>query len=85
MTQPNRLVIMAYQLTESLTGAYGHSRVKTPNLDGLCRDGVRFDAAYTNCPLCAPARAAMFSGQYVSRTRAFGNASPFPCVAPRRV
>ena len=80
--RPNILIIMADQLTAALTGAYGHPVVKTPALDRLCAEGVRFDAAYTNCPLCAPARAAMLTGRYASRTRTYDNASALPDDAP---
>ena len=49
--QPNILFIMSDQLAPALTGAYGHSVVKTPSLDRLVADGVRYDAAYSSCPL----------------------------------
>ena len=54
--QPNILLIMVDQLTAALTGAYDHPVVNTPNLDRLVAEGIRFDAAYSNCPVCAPAR-----------------------------
>ncbi len=73
---------MADQMTAALTGAYGHPVVKTPALDQLCREGVRFDAAYSNCPVCAPARAAMLSGLYVSRTGNYDNGAPLACDVP---
>ncbi len=73
MDKPNVLIVMADQMTCALTGAYGHPVVRTPGLERLCGEGVRFDAAYSPCPLCAPARAAMFSGRYVSRTRTYDN------------
>lgn len=80
--QPNVLLVMADQMTATLTGAYGHPVVKTPAMDRLCAQGVRFDAAYTNCPLCTPARAAMLSGRYVSRTRSYDNAGSLCCDVP---
>ena len=43
-------------------GAYGHPIVKTPNLDRLCKMGVRFDAAYCQQPLCGPSRASIMTG-----------------------
>lgn len=64
--KPNVLLIMADQMTPFLMGAYGHQVVKTPNLDRLVEGGVRFDSAYSPCPLCAPARASMVTGKYVS-------------------
>ena len=78
----NIILVMADQLTASLTGAYGHGVVKTPSLDRLRSEGVRFDSAYTNCPLCAPARATLFSGKAASKTRSYDNASSFPCDTP---
>ena len=80
--KPNVLIIMADQMTAALTGAYGHPVVKTPALDRLCREGVRFDSAYSNCPICTPARAAMLSGRYVSRTRTYDNGAILPCDVP---
>jgi len=80
--KPNILIIMGDQMTAALTGAYAHPVVKTPALNRLCAEGVRFDAAYTNCPLCTPARAAMLSGCYVSRTRTYDNGAILPCDVP---
>lgn len=80
--KPNILFIMADQLTPFLTGAYGHKVVKTPNLDKLVEDGIRFDAAYTPCPLCTPARASLMTGKYASDLRCYDNASPFSSEEP---
>ena len=73
--QPNILFIMADQLTPMLTGAYDHPLVKTPNLDRLVRDGIRFDSAYSSCPLCAPARASIMAGRQTSDIKAYDNAA----------
>lgn len=78
----NILFIMADQLIPVLTGAYGHPVVKTPNLDRLTGEGARFDAAYSPCPVCAPARAAMMTGKYVSNIGAWDNAAAFSCEEP---
>jgi len=75
--KPNFLLIMADQLTPFLMGTYDHSVVKTPNLDKLASEGVRFDAAYTACPLCAPARASLATGRYISNIGAWDNAAEF--------
>jgi choline-sulfatase len=66
---------MADQLVPFLTGAYNHPVVKTPHLDQLVEYGVRFDAAYTPYPLCAPARAALMTGQYASTLGCYDNAA----------
>ena len=80
--QSNILIIMVDQLVPMLTGAYGHPVVKTPNLDRLAAQGVRFDSAYTPCPVCSPARAAFMSGKYVSETGNYDNATPLPSDEP---
>lgn len=73
---------MADQMAPQLSGAYGHKIVKTPNLEKLCGNGVRFDAAYTNSPICAPARAAMLTGKYISRIGTHDNGVNFPADIP---
>lgn len=60
--RPNILMIMADQLAAACVGAYGHPMIQTPNLDRLAQQGVRFDSAYCNSPICAVA------SQYVHRT-----------------
>lgn len=79
---PNILFIMTDQMIPHLTGAYGHPVVKTPHLDRLVEEGVRFDAAYTSCPICAPARASLMTGRLVSRIRCYDNAAPLCCDEP---
>lgn len=81
-TKPNILLIMADQLVPQLTGAYGHNVVQTPNLDRLSTEGITFDAAYSPCPLCVPARASMMTGMYMSNIGAYDNASPIPIEQP---
>lgn len=80
--QPNILMIMADQLSAKWLGAYGHPLVKSPNIDALAGRGVRFDAAYTNCPICAPSRASMCSGRYVSNVGVYDNGAELPAATP---
>ncbi len=60
----NFVFIMTDTQNKSMVGAYGNPRVDTPNLDRLAEEGVRFERAYTTCPLCTPARGGIFSGLY---------------------
>jgi len=54
-------------------GAVGQREVRTPHLDSLVRDGVAFDHAYCNNPICAPSRASFMLGQYCHTHRMLGN------------
>lgn len=77
MQPSNLLIIMSDQHNRRLAGCYGHDIVETPNLDRMAADGVRFDAAYTPCPVCVPARASFATGKYVHQIGAWDNAMPF--------
>ena len=59
--KPNVLFISVDDMNCDL-GAYDHPLVKTPNLNRLCKLGVRFDAAYCQQPLCGPSRASIMTG-----------------------
>jgi len=65
MAPRNLLVIMADEHNPKMLGCAGHPLVKTPHLDALAKRGTRFDRAYTNCPICVPARASFATGRYV--------------------
>ena len=82
MASPNILLIISDQMTPFLTGAYGHPVVKTPGLDRLVREGIRFDAAYTPCPISAPARACLMTGTYTSVNGCYDNAALLPSDRP---
>jgi choline-sulfatase len=68
-------MVVCDQMVAQLSGAYGHPVVQTPNLDRLVEEGVRFDSAYTSCPICSPARASLLTGKYISRIDCFDNTS----------
>lgn len=60
--QPNIILIMTDQLRGDCLGCMGHPDVKTPFLDTLAARGTLFDRAYSTCPTCIPARAALHTG-----------------------
>lgn len=62
MKKPNILMIMTDQFRGDCLGAAGHPDVKTPYLDTLASRGVLFDKAYSACPSCIAARAALHTG-----------------------
>lgn len=61
--QPNVLFLMCDQLNARVLGCYG-GPIPTPNLDRLCRAGVRFDEVACTYPLCSPNRASIVTGLY---------------------
>tara|TARA_B100001013_G_scaffold113056_1_gene64992 strand:- start:117 stop:1628 length:1512 start_codon:yes stop_codon:yes gene_type:complete len=79
---PNILFIMADQLAPQFLPCYGHPVVKAPRLQRLADEGVVFDAAYTNSPLCAPSRFVMMSGRLPSTIAAWDNAAEFSAEIP---
>lgn len=80
--RPNILYIMFDQLAPQFLPSYGHKVVQAPNLSRLAAEGVQFDSAYTNSPLCAPGRFSMMAGQLASRIGAWDNAAEFRSDIP---
>ena len=62
--RPNILLIFTDQHKLSAAGCYGPTPCQTPHIDRLAASGVRFETAYTSCPVCSPARASMMTGFY---------------------
>ncbi len=69
--KPNVILIvvddLGYDDLTVLGQGVAEGRVETPNIDGLARGGVRFDAAYAGNATCAPSRAAIMTGRYATR------------------
>ena len=65
--QPNIVLILADDLGYADVGAYKADRYRTPNIDKLAKQGVRFTAAYAAAPVCAPSRAGLLTGRYPQR------------------
>ena len=60
--KPNILFLMTDQHRADCLGCAGNKVIKTPNLDSIAVEGVRFSNAYTSTPSCTPARAALLTG-----------------------
>ncbi len=65
--RPNIVLIMADDLGYGDLGCYGCEDIRTPNLDGLAAEGVRFTTFYSNGPECSPTRTALLTGRYQHR------------------
>lgn len=75
--KPNILILMSDQHKRSCMGAYGDKVAKTPNLDRLAAESVRFTNAYCTNPVCTPSRASIMTGLYSHHLEAQDNSSPY--------
>ncbi|MBI4910131.1 MAG: sulfatase [Acidobacteria bacterium] len=65
---PNIVLIYADDLGSGDLSCYGHPTIRTPNLDRMAADGIRFTQFYSAAPLCSPSRAALMTGRYPARS-----------------
>lgn len=70
---PNIVYIYADDLGYGELGCYGQQKIKTPNLDRMAREGMRFTQHYTGTPVCAPARAMLLTGKHGGHSYIRGN------------
>jgi arylsulfatase A-like enzyme len=82
MPRPNILLLFPDQHRPDWLGWNPELPLRTPNLERLAARGVRFLHAYTDSPICAPARAALASGRGYARCRVPDNHSDFPLDLP---
>jgi choline-sulfatase/uncharacterized sulfatase len=75
--RPNVLFIIADQHNAKCLGVAGHPDVKTPHLDRLAAEGVRFTNAITQNPICTPSRVSFLSGQYCHNHGYYGLGGPY--------
>lgn len=71
--QPNIIYIYADDLGYGELGCYGQQKIKTPNLDRMAAEGMRFTQHYTSTPVCAPARASLMTGLHQGHSYIRGN------------
>lgn len=70
---PNLLFVFSDQQSFDMLGCAGHLRIKTPNIDAFAAEGVRFEHAVANCPLCPPCRSMLISGRHPLYNNCFEN------------
>src|SRR6266508_2166004 len=64
-SRPNFVFVLVDDLRYNALACTGHPFVKTPNIDGIAREGVNFTSAFVTTPLCSPSRGSFLTGQYV--------------------
>lgn len=72
-TRPNVIYIYADDLGYGELGCYGQQKIKTPFLDQLAAEGIRFTQHYTSAPVCAPARCMLLTGRHSGHSYIRGN------------
>ena len=73
MPPPHLLLITTDQQRFDTVACAGNQRIWTPHLDWLCDGGVRFDNAYSDCPVCLPARTTLMTGLHAWRHGVMSN------------
>ena len=78
--RPNLVLMIADDMAWDDCGAYGHPSIRTPNIDRLAREGLRFDRAFLTCSSCSPSRSSMITGRYPHSTDAEELHWPLPAA-----
>jgi arylsulfatase A-like enzyme len=73
--RPSIILILADDLGYGDLGCYGQTRIKTPNIDKLAAEGIRFTDFYAGSTVCAPSRAALMLGKHTGHLNIRGNAA----------
>src|SRR3954454_20257717 len=76
--KPNILLLLSDDHSYPFVSAYGDGNVKTPTLDRLAADGMKFHRFFTACPQCVPSRAAYMTGRSPVAARMTRFTSPLP-------
>lgn len=71
--KPNVIYIYADDLGYGELGVYGQTKIKTPFLDAMAKEGIRFTQHYTSAPVCAPARCMLMTGVHAGHSYIRGN------------
>jgi arylsulfatase A-like enzyme len=83
--RPNILFILADDLGYGNLGSYGAKQVRTPNLDRMAAEGMRFTQAYAGATVCAPSRCCLMTGYHTGHARTRGNKYPDLPLRPQDV
>src|SRR5215216_6126939 len=73
--KPNIVFVLADDLGYGDLGCYGQDRIRTPNLDRMASEGMRFTQSYAGSTVCAPSRCALMTGLHTGHCTIRGNAA----------
>lgn len=71
--RPNLIFILVDDMGYADIGPYGQQVIRTPHLDRMAAEGIKFTAAYTGGSVCAPSRSVLMTGKHLGHTRVRGN------------
>jgi len=78
--QPNIIFIMVDDMGYRNLGCYGSKTIQTPNIDKMCREGIKFTDCYSGDSVCGPARSTLMTGTHIGHTRVRGNGGGTPLL-----
>jgi len=70
--KPNIILILADDLGYGELGCYGQEKIKTPCLDQMAKEGIRFTDFHSGAAICAPSRFTLITGQHIGHARSYG-------------
>jgi arylsulfatase A-like enzyme len=76
--RPNFVIMIADDMGYGDAGCYGHPHIRTPNIDRLAREGMKFTHAFLTCSSCSPSRSSIMTGRYPHSTGAKELHQPLP-------
>lgn len=79
--KPNIVLIVADDLGYAHLGCYGQREIRTPNIDRLAAEGLRFTDAYAGSSVCAPSRCTLMTGKHTGHCAVRGNSGGLPLPA----
>ena len=79
-TKPNIVFIMADDLGYGHLGCYGQDKIRTPRIDRLATQGMKFTQVYAGCTVCAPSRSVLMTGKHMGHTSVRKNSGSVPLL-----
>jgi len=76
--RPNFIIFIADDQAWNDVGCYGHPSIRTPNIDKLAQEGLKFEYAFLTCASCSPTRCSVITGRYPHSTGARELHQPLP-------